>query len=107
VAGSLKVIGLEGGCTIQRASQIKDQLETALASSGKILVNLSRVESIDVTFIQLLYAAKREAAHREVELHLTGTVAEEVAERFVTAGLCSDALTDAREIEEQLLDFQP
>lgn len=92
-------------CTIAQAEKTVKDLSTALAKHREILCDLSEITEIDLSFIQILYSAKKEAVKQNKELHLTGTVPEVVKKAFLIGGFCSDA-TDAAEIFEKMIyDF--
>ena len=55
------LIRLEGECTLATAADLKKLLLEALASGGDLRLDLRSVEEIDITAMQLLWAAKREA----------------------------------------------
>jgi anti-anti-sigma regulatory factor len=55
------LIRLEGECTLPSAADLKSLLLNALASGGDLRLDLLSVEEIDITTMQLLYAAAREA----------------------------------------------
>lgn len=65
-------LALHGNLVIQHAQELKTALLAALAKSNHLLVDLSRVENADVSALQLLCAAQREAAHLGGALALTG-----------------------------------
>ncbi len=61
-----KVVKWEGSLGIEQALSLKDELMKALESSKKVVLNLSAVEDIDSTTIQLIIAAQKEAEKRAV-----------------------------------------
>jgi len=56
------LIRLEGSVTVTSAEELKKLLIEGLASGKDLQLNLERAEEIDVTVMQLLWAAEREAA---------------------------------------------
>jgi anti-anti-sigma regulatory factor len=54
-------VRLEGECTLSSAAELKALLIEALASGGDLRLDLRSVEEIDITAMQLLWAAEREA----------------------------------------------
>lgn len=102
---SLKIITLEKRATVDCALQIRTQLLEALAGSERVLVDLSRIESADLTTIQLLYAAAREAAIQQKELGFTGTVSDAVRNALEDGGFCKHAPADAQWLGGDLLDL--
>ncbi|MGD1069823.1 MAG: STAS domain-containing protein [Bryobacteraceae bacterium] len=55
------LIRLEGECTLASAAELKTLLLDGLASGGDLRLDLQGVEEIDITTMQLLWAATREA----------------------------------------------
>lgn len=55
---------IDGECTIFSAQALKARLLTAFEQHREIALDLSRVSEIDSSGLQLLIAAKREAAAR-------------------------------------------
>ena len=70
---------LEGEINIESASELKDLLLQALASGRKLRFNLQNVTRLDVTTVQLLWVAQREAAASGLELRLHGPMPDEIA----------------------------
>ena len=65
-------IAVEGELSIFKVADLRQRLLDALDEVSEIEVDLSRVSEIDSAGIQLLVAAKREAATRSKLLHFTG-----------------------------------
>jgi two-component system chemotaxis sensor kinase CheA len=57
-------IRVEGEFTIASAGEMKHLLLEGLASTKELEVDLSAAEEVDVTLLQLLWAAAREAAQQ-------------------------------------------
>jgi len=57
---------LEGECTVTSVAEIKELLVAGLATGSGLQVDLERAEEIDITILQLLWAAEREAAQTQV-----------------------------------------
>ena len=100
-----KIVTFSGSLSIDRVQEFKNELMNALTQADTVLLNISRAESVDVSFLQLLYAANKEAKKRKKTFHLTGTVPENLIRAFVLAGVTKGASTDARDLENSLLDF--
>lgn len=61
------IIRLEGECTVTLATEMKDLLLKGLASGTELRVDLEGAEEIDVTILQLLWAAGRDGATLSVQ----------------------------------------
>jgi anti-anti-sigma factor len=101
----VKILTLEGNLTINRAEEVKNKILESFMNTKQVLLNLAHAENIDVSFIQILYAAKNEARKQKKEFHLTGTVKENVLRSFIMAGVTKGSSLDARDLENTLLDF--
>ena len=80
------VMKIEGGATVEHAQSIADNLARLLESGDAILVDLDRVERVDLTLLQLLWAAHRSAEQRGTEFNLKGPLPEPIANELVRAG---------------------
>ena len=91
--------------SVQHAPDLSESIRTAFADARRILLNMSRVERIDASFVHILYAAKRLAEREEKDFHLSGSVQPGVVQTLVTGGFCSEPTEDARELESRLSGF--
>jgi anti-anti-sigma factor len=66
---SLQPMVIEGEFTIFSAQALKEQLLAGFDQRQEIALDLSRVTEMDSSGLQLLIAAKREAAARQQSLH--------------------------------------
>src|SRR5262245_20959061 len=64
------VVRLEGELTIYRATELRTEIQTALANATAVEIDLSGVTEIDSAGIQLLIAAQKTAAASQRELLL-------------------------------------
>ncbi len=63
---------VEGDLTIYRAAELKPALAAALEGVGPFAIDLARVTEIDGAGLQLVVAARREAARRGRPVTLAG-----------------------------------
>lgn len=80
-------IRLEGVIDISSASELKDMFLQALGSGRVLRVSLGSVACIDLTAVQLLWAAGQQARRSGGEFHLTGQLPEPVSMLLADAGL--------------------
>jgi anti-anti-sigma factor len=83
---TLSVIRLEGLIDISCAAELKKLLLQALASGKEMRISLERAGDFDVTAVQLLWAAVREARKSGVGLTFVGVVPKEIADTLADAG---------------------
>ena len=62
------LVRLEGECTVTSAAEIREVLLQALTGGRDLRVDLESVGDFDLTLLQLLWAAGREADHRGVRM---------------------------------------
>ena len=72
------VLRLDGVIDISCAAELKTLLLKALASGPEVRIALDGVTELDVTVVQLLWAAEREAARAAVAFALSGQVQDPV-----------------------------
>ena len=83
--GSL--VRLDGDAGISAALELKGVLIEALASGPELKVDLSGVTALDITTLQLLWAAERAAAKAGTKLLLSVPVPEAMQRTMSLAGL--------------------
>ena len=79
-------LGLEDAVDIACAVELKTVLVDALQSGKQVRVALDRCSALDVTAIQLLFAAEREARSRGVPFALTGLAPDGILAALEEAG---------------------
>lgn len=84
--GARRVIGLEGVAGIEGAPELKKLLVGALGSGKEVRVSVEGATDLDVTVIELLWAAAREAKAASVGFALEGQVPATVALALAGAG---------------------
>ncbi len=100
-----KIVNLSGALIIDRASALKDELVAAFAESSQVLVSLSLVEDLDLSCLQVFYAARRSAASTGMDFHFIGTVPPRIAKRLATTGFLDGMPERAEDFEAALIDF--
>lgn len=81
------LIRLEGAVDISCAAELKTLMLQALQSDKEVRISLENATDLDVTAMQLLWAAGREARVSGVGLTLTGPVPEQISAAIADAGL--------------------
>jgi anti-anti-sigma factor len=84
---SLSVIHLEGAIDIASAAELKEALLKALEGGGEVRVSLDKLTGLDVTAVELLWAAGREAKKAGAAFSLVGQAPGEVLAALADAGL--------------------
>lgn len=99
------MIRLDGEIDIGCAAELKSVLEEALAVKGDVSdparISLAQVTAMDVTAVQLLWAAQREELLAGRKLTLEGSVPATLRATLRAAGLERYFFTEAAEQEAQ------
>lgn len=80
------VLVLSGDFTVAEAAALKESLAQALAACQDLAVDLSGVERVDLTFLQLLRAAHLSLAQQGKALECAGAVPPPVVDAAEEAG---------------------
>lgn len=80
------VIHLEGEITIPLAAELKQAIIQALTEGKDLCVRLERATELDITALQLLWAAEREAKKSSLRFTADGSVPEEIRVAASAAG---------------------
>jgi anti-anti-sigma regulatory factor len=97
------IVNLSGSLTIDRAVALKEELSAAFAASDNVLLNISLVDDIDLSCLQVLYAAKSKSAGKS--LHFVGSIPARVVKRLASCGFLRGAPDRAEEFEAALIGF--
>jgi len=84
------VVRLSGPLTIQTAEAVHQRLCAALSEGGPVTVDCAAASEIDVTFIQLLLAARRGAAETGRDFALAGPAEGALLKTLRQAGLMTE-----------------
>jgi anti-anti-sigma regulatory factor len=93
------VAKLEGRLTVERAAQLSEILKETIDHSDRVVVDCSGATDMDVSFLQILYAADRSCALGNKEFSLAGRCPEVMRQALRRAGFChaGDSCEDAPE----------
>ncbi len=83
----LSTIRLEGGIDIASAPELKRLLLLASESGKEIQLSFDGVTDLDVTAVELIWAARRAVEGAGVAFTLSGTVPDSVTSNLCKAGL--------------------
>jgi anti-sigma B factor antagonist len=96
-------IAVEGELSIFKVADLRQRLLEAISDGTEVDVDLSHVSEIDSAGIQLLVAAKREAATRSKLLHFTGysPAVSDIIELCNLAGHFGEPATNQQQPEKE------
>ncbi len=106
MAETVTVLTPRGDVSVARIAELQEHILDAFKRYPKVVLNLSRIERIDLAFVHLLYAAKREAESRGVVLRLNGRLSREPAELLQRGGFCKQVPANGQELEQALVEFE-
>ena len=92
-------------CTVEQSKELKARLLKYLDGREGIYCDCSRIKKADLSFIQILYALKKECKNKGKEFHLTGFVPPPVRETLSLGGFCNAEAENGEELEHFLYDF--
>ncbi len=84
---ALSLIRLQGAIDIGCAAELKRLLVQALESGSEVRVSLEAVADLDVTAVQLLWAAARQAKASSIGFSLTAPASSAISIALGEAGL--------------------
>jgi anti-anti-sigma regulatory factor len=97
-----KILHFSGSLGVERASALKDELAAALEGDSAVLLNLSSIEDIDLSCLQVLHAAKASAMALGKELHFTGSLHSGVVSRLLSCGFLRRGSERSEDLESAL-----
>jgi anti-anti-sigma regulatory factor len=84
------VVRLSGSYTIQNVEQTLALLRDTLASDSSIQLDCSAIDAVDITFIQVIIAARKSAQQKGGDLALTAHADGPLLEALDLAGIRSE-----------------
>ena len=86
---SANLVFLEGTVDISSAAELKAALLLSLDSGREVCISLDKVSYLDLTAIQLLWAAEQQARRSSVVFRISGQMPELVSTALAEAGFPS------------------
>jgi anti-anti-sigma regulatory factor len=80
------VVVLRGDLTVERAGELKQILQNAVASSETVIISFEGNLRIDVSFLQLVCSAHRSALNAQKNLKLASTIPQDLMELIHSVG---------------------
>ena len=102
---NLKVLTFEGILGIERAEEMKAQLLALLVPDNCLIINLSRVEWIDLSILQLLISAKKTALSKKISLQFSKQISEPVLAAFRSCGISRDVGPNNNNLDQIIEDY--
>ncbi|TVR55001.1 MAG: STAS domain-containing protein [Spirochaetaceae bacterium] len=105
MADSVRVVALSGDLTVETCRDTLGMIREALIESPTVVIDVNKIRTVDLSFVHVLYAAKKWACRNGKRLELAGEVADGVAGTLCAGGFISERVNDGKQLEDQLLDF--
>ena len=85
-----EIISLDDCVDVSCAAELKNTLLKAVQNNPELHIDVSRLEKLDVTAFQLLWAARCEAVRSGGGMHIEGTCSTEIESglRLVDLSIC-------------------
>lgn len=80
------LLTITGKCTVEHAVALRDTLLAATQMPKELALDISAVESADITFLQLLLATERTLAKHGTHLMRSGMLSEAVTDAARVSG---------------------
>ncbi len=77
---------LTGRLTVDRVESLKRRFEEAIAATNDVLLRFDRVEEVDLSFVQLLWAARQYADNRGVRFRVELPMPDALRAELTRAG---------------------
>ncbi len=84
MADKFETVKWRGTAGIEQAHKLRDEILEAFKKNPKVLLDISEVDDIDITGIQIIIAARREAEKKGNSFYIIGKIPKAIAE-FITA----------------------
>jgi anti-anti-sigma regulatory factor len=84
---SPKVIHLRGNLTVDRATALKDEMAKSAVRGGDLTLDFSQAATIDLSFVQLIYATSRKVHAAGGKLRFAGDLSAEIGQTLAVGGL--------------------
>lgn len=84
MADNFVIVKWQGTAGIEQAHKLKDEILESFKKNSEVRLDISEVEDIDITGIQIIIAARCEAEKNGKAFFVTGKIPKSI-EEFVTA----------------------
>lgn len=93
------IIKWTGSAGIEAAETLHKELVKSFKSANTIYLDMSELEDIDITGIQIIMAAKKEADEHKKNFYITGTIPQTIAEFVSGCNISFDSLLSLNPME--------
>lgn len=100
-----ELVDLGVKASIEQVSSLYKEISEKLQREERLFISCKDVEQVDVSILQLLYAAKREADKLGKKLELSGPVSESMRKALVDSGFLPSYAEEPVDISLEMMDF--
>jgi ABC-type transporter Mla MlaB component len=104
---SSRRVALEGALTVRCAEAVRATLRSALEQEGDIAIDCAEASEADLSFVQLLFAARASAVHRGKTIALAAPVSGVLLDTLTRAGFRAVAEPAIGDTETLWIDGDP
>lgn len=90
--------------SIENAQKKQQELLKAFNSSEVILLDISQLDDLDVSAVQLILAAEKEAILRKKKFKIIGKIPQNFIDFFCRIGILIDDLTTTEELTSEIFE---
>lgn len=95
----------QGVLSIERAAELRKGILEAFESGNQVDIDFSGIDDVDLSCVQVLLGAKREAQRRGLAIRLSGTLSKRVARRLRNCGFVVAMPETGRDLESTLIGW--
>ena len=101
---SIATVTWEDTVSVENAQKKKQELLKAFNSSDRIHLDISQVEDLYISAVQLILAAQKEALLRKKEFKIVGDVSSTFSDFFCRIGISMDNLITSEQLSTEILE---
>lgn len=90
--------------SIENAQKKRQELLKAFNSSEVVLLDISAIEDIDISAVQLIIASQKEAFSRKKEFKIVGEIPGNFIDFFCRIGIPIDNLTTGEQLSSEIIE---
>lgn len=91
--------------SVENAQKKKQELLKAFNSSDTIHLDISQVEDLDISAVQLILASQKEALSRKKEFKIVGEVSSNLSDFFCRIGIPMSNLITSEQFSTEILEI--
>lgn len=103
-AKSTTTVTWDDTVTVENAQKKKQELLKAFNSSDVIYLDISQVEDLDISAVQLILASQKEALMRKKKFKIVGEVSSNFVDFFCRIGIPMDNLITSEQLSTEILE---